>query len=345
MTVGTAEIPVLDISSLKDDDPQTAESLVAAFVRHGFVYIRSLEKDIATGDINQAFAISKEFFDSPAAEKAKTPLKDASYALMTEMGERANTWQNKGWGGVQSETLDPKLQVRGDFKEVFNLGEFVEGKAQQPLPKSLASHEQEIGQFGRLCHALCVKLLRLLAIGLKIDDTNGSADWFAARHAPEPGTSSCTLRLLWYPSVAENDDYEPDGAHTDYGSITLLFQRPGQPGLEVLTPDKKWAPVPVFPPGTESDASPPILVNIGDLLSYWTNSLLKSTVHRVIFPKESRRGGEDRYSIAYFCHPFSDAKLLPVPSPMILNQTEGLQERDALTAREHLLLRLAATRD
>lgn len=29
----------------------------------------------------------------------------------------------------------------------------------------------------------------------------------------------------------------------------------------------------------------PILVNIGDLLSYWTNGLLKSTVHRVVFPK------------------------------------------------------------
>ena len=37
------------------------------------------------------------------------------------------------------------------------------------------------------------------------------------------------------------------GAHSDYGSITLLFQRPGQPGLEILTPEKTWAPVPVQP--------------------------------------------------------------------------------------------------
>lgn len=71
------------------------------------------------------------------------------------------------------------------------------------------------------------------------------------------------------------------GAHSDYGSITLLFQRPGQPGLEILPPssqtngprntsnDAPWTPVPVTPPGTENDLSPPILVNIGDLLSYW----------------------------------------------------------------------------
>lgn len=87
------------------------------------------------------------------------------------------------------------------------------------------------------------------------------------------------------------------GAHSDYGSITLLFQRPGQPGLEILTPSKTWAPVAISPSGTEHDASPPILVNIGDLFSYWTNGLLRSTVHRVIFPKESRRGGEDRYRL------------------------------------------------
>lgn len=121
----------------------------------------------------------------------------------------------------------------------------------------------------------------------------------SSRHNPKD-PSGCTLRLLHYPSLPEDADYQPDvdiraGAHSDYGSITLLFQRPGQHGLEILTATDEWAPVSVFPPGTEEDASPPILVNIGDLLSHWTNGLLKSTVHRVIFPKDSRRGGEDRY--------------------------------------------------
>jgi isopenicillin N synthase-like dioxygenase len=79
------------------------------------------------------------------------------------------------------------------------------------------------------------------------------------------------------------------------GSLTLLFQRPSQPGLEIQTPDSVWAPAPVYPPGTEDDGFPPILVNIGDLLSYWTDGLLKSTVHRVVFPDG---GGNDRYSMS-----------------------------------------------
>ncbi len=35
----------------------------------------------------------------------------------------------------------------------------------------------------------------------------------------------------------------------------------------------------------ERSGPPPILMNIGDLLSYWTNGLLRSTVHRVVFPR------------------------------------------------------------
>lgn len=35
------------------------------------------------------------------------------------------------------------------------------------------------------------------------------------------------------------------------GSITLLFQRSSQPGLELLSPQEEWSPVPVRPFGTE----------------------------------------------------------------------------------------------
>lgn len=88
-------------------------------------------------------------------------------------------------------------------------------------------------------------------------------------------------------SEIENDDLKDSS-----GSLTLLFQRPLQPGLEILTPSSSWASVPVYPPGTESDPFPPILVNIGDLMQFWTDGLLRSTVHRVTFPEH---GGQDRY--------------------------------------------------
>lgn len=210
----------------------------------------------------------------------------------------------------------------------FNFGEFKDGKAQQPLPPAFIPHESDLDAFSDYCHNMCVKILRLFALGLQVstvlgqnapidfipvpqilsykhttkplqvDPKDGGENWLSDRHDPK-SPSGCTLRLLYYPAVPETADYQPEvdiraGAHSDYGSITLLFQRPGQPGLEILTAEEEWAPVPVYPPSTEEDLSPPILVNIGDLFSHWTNGLLKSTVHRVIFPKEARRGGEDR---------------------------------------------------
>jgi isopenicillin N synthase-like dioxygenase len=189
--------------------------------------------------------------------------------------------------------------------------------------------------------------------------------------------------MLYYPGVKSpadggnnnnNDDNNHNtnkediraGAHSDFGSITCLFQLPGQPGLEILTPEGEWAAVAVDPPpasparpssGSSSELSAaataasspttataprrrnlPILVNIGDLLEGWTGGLLRSTRHRVVFPPvpppsshpgEAGSGGGDggdRYSLAYFCHPLDDAVLEPVPSRLV-------QERIASSSR------------
>jgi isopenicillin N synthase-like dioxygenase len=254
---------------------------------------------------------------------------------------------------MNQETLDPSSQEVGDFKEAFNFGEFSNGKAQQPLTPFLASHESEISDFFETCRALCLKLLTLFGLGLGTSPPT----WLSSRHSRDLGPSGSILRYLHYPSLSASPDYRPDvdiraGAHSDYGSLTLLFQRPSQPGLEVLTPSGAWVPVPVFPPGTENDPSPPILVNIGDLLSYWTNGLLRSTVHRVIFPKkqDGTLGTDDRYSMAFFCHPANETKLDPVPSARVKERgsgevqegTEGTEGR-VITALEHLHNKLKAS--
>lgn len=49
----------------------------------------------------------------------------------------------------------------------MNFGEFSNQKAQQLLPPSLVSHEADLNHFQILCHELSIKLLRLLALGLK----------------------------------------------------------------------------------------------------------------------------------------------------------------------------------
>lgn len=257
----------------------------------------------------------------------------------------------------------------------MNFGDFKAGKAQQPLPPSLAAHETEINDFTTLCTKTCSRILTLLALGLGIPP-----DFFTSRHDPTSGPTGSILRYLYYPSISSpataSYNHEQDvraGAHSDYGSITLLFQRPGQPGLEIRTPEGSWAPVPSIPgqaaaqdqgpgeAGAHGYPFPPILVNIGDLLSYWTDGLLKSTVHRVVFPLAEQKSlsSRDRYTLVYFCHPVDSTELVPVPSEAVARFREqsggvgvvgfgggaGTLEpgRRQLTALEHLESRLAAT--
>lgn len=219
------------------------------------------------------------------------------------------------------------------------------------MPKPFELYEKPIIDFQDLCHEFCDRILEALARALEIDQ-----NWFTSRHDRNRGESGTVFRMLYYPAVI---DYEDDvdiraGAHSDFGSITLLFQERGQPGLEIQTPTGDWAPVPVNP-HDESDGQSngvshggenlPILVNIGDLLEDWTGGLLKSTVHRVVFPKGEQ---SDRYSCAYFSHPLDDATLEPVPSAIVREhaaRTGKKTERNGmmLTAKDHLMERLAAT--
>jgi isopenicillin N synthase-like dioxygenase len=230
------------------------------------------------------------------------------------------------------------------------MNEFRNGKAQQPLPEPLASNEEYLNEFITKCHNICLKILELFALGLEIDTSSGGSEWFFPRHDPKLGSSGSVFRMLYYPKLppglAQNKDDLRCGSHSDYGTITLLFQREGEPGLEILTDEESnaWAPVPVNPTGENAT---PILVNVGDLLSFWTNGVLKSTVHRVTLPDPSL--GKDRYSIAYFCHPLDSARLEPVPSKIIQGQAARTTDNGqvvhthVMTAKEHLESRLQAT--
>lgn len=220
------------------------------------------------------------------------------------------------------------------------------------MPKPLREYVQTVIDFQDRCHEFCLRIFETLARALEIDE-----DWFVTRHDRTKGPSGTVLRMLYYPKVLDIEDGVDirAGAHSDFGSVTLLFQQPGQPGLEIHSPDGDWLPVPVDPHTCHEDSTEnghiksegemPILVNIGDLLEDWTGGLLKSTVHRVVFPKVER---DDRYSIAYFAHPLDEAKLDPVPSRLVQDHAKMTGKTSArngtlLTAKDHLMERLTAT--
>lgn len=114
-------------------------------------------------------------------------------------------------------------------------------------------------------------------------------------------------------------------------------------GLEVqasrIHKDVPWIAAPVIPDT--------ILINIGDHLQMWTNGLLKSTMHRVVYNPQQLH--HSRYSIACFIHANDDTKLDPIPSPLITQEMRAeaveFEEGRNMTAGEYLRWRLDRSYD
>jgi isopenicillin N synthase-like dioxygenase len=253
---------------------------------------------------------------------------------------------NRGYSGFGREKVtqsyDPEeiLRLRAtnpDYKETMEIGR--EGIPDMPnqWPDRFDAAGQHFTTTMRAFHDTCSKLhmqvMRAIALGMGYDE--GFFDGFT-------DAADNTLRLLHYPPVlkevfANNPDAVRAGAHSDYGSITLLFQD-DIGGLEVKSPRGTWVrAVPI------KDA---IVVNAGDLLARWSNDTIKSTNHRVVQPPESGSDelNEDmfprRYSVAYFCNPNFDRMIEALPGTF---GQESEKKYAPINSGEYLTMRLAAT--
>ncbi|EGV62977.1 hypothetical protein PSN45_004754 [Yamadazyma tenuis] len=327
-------LQTIDISSI---DTYTGDQMFKAASSQGFLFIEG--HGFSQQEVADLFDLSKQFFELPSAYKQRFMIDET----------------NHGYTDYGGENLDPSTQKKGDPKEALNFAQLnlVTADAIKDYPewfKEDPQREHIIRNTILKMNELNLRILKLLAIGLKFEDTAEckGADWFDSRYRKDKPSGS-TFRLLHYPCPAKVDPESVirAGAHTDYGSITLLFQQAQQEGLEIYSPvSKSWEAVP-FVENNEAKfpgQAPPIIVNMADQLSYWTAGLLKSTIHRVKFPLEAQRAGRDRYSVVFFSHPNDDTLLEPIPSEMTRNiKNRGANKNKLITSREHLSQRLNAT--
>jgi isopenicillin N synthase-like dioxygenase len=140
---------------------------------------------------------------------------------------------------------------------------------------------------------LARRIMRAFAVALKLPE-----DFFS----PFIDAPVSALRALNYPALpaAPRSGQIRAGAHTDYGSLTILLPQTDSRGLEILAPDGNW--IEVRPrPGA-------FVVNIGDLMARWTNDRWTSTLHRVAIPDDG--GARRRQSFAFFHQPNWDAEII-----------------------------------
>ncbi|KAJ6113089.1 hypothetical protein N7512_008413 [Penicillium capsulatum] len=328
-------IPMIDFGPFcrgtPSDKHAVALSVTNAFKTSGFLYLKS--HGIPPSVVSRAFASSARFFKRPQSQKDglswTNPQSNRGYIA---------TGQEKLASIELIDEIGLLRESHPDLKETMEIGrEGVEG-----LPNRWPDHLDDEGRdfketmlsFFGMCNALHKQIMRAIALGMNLPEQ------FFETYVNE---SDHNLRLLHYPPVRKetfrkNPRQVRAGEHSDYGSITLLFQdRHG--GLQVRSPRGNFVDV--------TPVADAVVVNAGDLMARWSNDTIKSTRHRVIEPpkpagEESENDQSDtypsRYSIAYFCNPNRDKVIEALPGTY---GEAAPKKYSGIIAGDYLIQRLA----
>lgn len=266
-------ITTVDFSGMSSADPAARRAVAAEVHRAcretGFFYL--IQHGIPQTLLDRQLAAARLLFSSSAADK------DAIDARHSPL-----------WRGYQ-----PALRQRlddgspPDLKESFVYGREPVAGASRPdpaaapnqWPEHLPDLEAQLRQFQTAMTQLGTRLLACIALSIDLPE-----DYFAAGlQRPQ-----CSVRLLHYPPQPADAQFNQlgAGAHTDWGSITLLLQD-AVGGLEVQNSAGTWI--------NAQPLAGSFIINIGQLMERLTNRLYKATLHRVL-----NNGMRDRYSVATF---------------------------------------------
>jgi isopenicillin N synthase-like dioxygenase len=273
------EIPIIDLSPLSGDDPESLRALTEeirlACSRVGFFYVKN--HGIPQPLIDRAYAQSKQFFALPEQEKQNYHIsKSANHRGFVPL------YEESFYDTIASATANK------DHKECYQIGidlpadhpDFV---AEIPLlgtnlwpPES--GFKEDMAKFFDALLVLSRQLYQAFALALFLP-----RNYFDAVLSRPPSV----LRIAHY----IGNDFPMDeanwgiSAHTDYEVFTILHT--DLPGLQALNAGGNWVEVPPVD-GT-------FIINIGDMLELMSNGAFIATSHRVL------NTGKERYSFPMFC--------------------------------------------
>lgn len=278
--------------SLRDFDARVDEitaELVCAAETNGFFSLK--HTGILVEEIENMFKYSEQFFALPDDSKATVP------------------WSAKNVGWEKNAQIRPSTGT-ADMKESYQL-QFGENMKDSWISEDeLPSFKDTALDFMQRTQAVSERLMLCFARGLGFAD-----DYFVKAHDVSQPDSQTTLRLLHYfavdKSVRVPEGYFRAGAHADWDFLTLLFQRPGQSGLEICPGREVVSDFGIGDEWTKVDfEAGDIVCNIGDLLMSWSDDRFKSTFHRVRAPMDPETDYYGpRYSIAFFNQPCSSCTI------------------------------------
>jgi isopenicillin N synthase-like dioxygenase len=289
-------VPVIDIAPFLTGNAEAKRGVVrtvgAACSHTGFYMIENHGIDAKLFD--RMAAVTLGFFALPEREKLRS----------------AGVGGNPGYRPVASRQLAATRDsvTPPDLKEGFSLGPWLEyrnlenGYMSTPdgrkwftpnvWPEEPPEFRATWTEYFRAMDALAATLMRISALALELPESY--FDDKIDRHITR-------LNANGYPQLQRPPlpGQLRAGAHSDYGALTILWKDDGFSTLEVVDKRGTWQSV-APPPGC-------LIINIGDLLSRWTNDRWVSTLHRVVVAENLDNEPAARLSLPFFFTPNYDA--------------------------------------
>jgi isopenicillin N synthase-like dioxygenase len=324
-----SKIAVVDISPFIAGDEAGRREVAAAVDRAcrevGFLLV--VGHGVPQALVDRAHAAARAFFDLDVAVKERYQPPPGGFV---------------GYRGVGSEGLSYSLDQESipDLKEAYTVSRPDRGDDEyftspigrmylpdSPWPEEVPDLQGSWIALYREMDRVATELMRIFATALALPP---------AFFDDKVDRNISALRALNYP---EQPEAPPSGqlragAHSDYGSLTLLSMDDAPGGLEVHRGGGVWEPV--------SAPSGAFVCNIGDLMAQWTNDLWLSTLHRVANPPRDSAGATRRQSLAFFHQPNYDAEVLPLPSCV---SPDRPAKYGRTTSGEHLFMKMTKAKN
>jgi isopenicillin N synthase-like dioxygenase len=275
----TGLIPVLDLQSLVDGDPDGIRNLALklrkALEEIGFFSI--VNHGVPWGLVEDIYDATQILHALPQTEKDAITM-DRTHGGYLGMGA-GTSYASEIAGEIRKPNQNEAFFVHeGGYRE----------SNQYP---DLTGFKELTASYIHNMEGLANSLMTLLALSLDLD---------ASFFAKDFDVPSVTLRMSHYPVMQYTDNEWGLAPHTDSSIFTLLPVN-NTPGLEVRPAGYDWIHPSVIPCS--------FLVNSGDMLKRWTNGLYLSTAHRA-----SNLSDVDRYAVPFFYGARDDALVDPVPT-------------------------------
>jgi isopenicillin N synthase-like dioxygenase len=295
-------VPIIDISPYWNggaaEKRSVAQQINQACRDIGFLLIAGHR---VPEDLIQAVdQVSREFFDLPLEEKMRVvrPAPDVTRGYIPMEGESVARSRGEYAPGDLNESLMIGPVEVGD-EAYYHSPAAGKHFAPNLWPERPAALHEVYTTYFRVMADLARTLMRLFALAL--DQPEAFFDDKIDKHISR-------LRVRNYPAPQEipKPGQLRAGAHSDYGSLTILKTEDKPGGLQVYNQAREWVDVPIVP-GC-------FIVNLGDLMARWTNDYWVSTLHRVVNPPMETADVSRRQSLVFFHNPNYDAVVECIPS-------------------------------